>query len=78
MSEIYSNSKDKRGSIENEIHTLKNEKTLPIIGDNESWHCPDEVYAPYKHQAFESQVDVLDFLDDKNLIKIIRNTIIEI
>jgi hypothetical protein len=76
LSEIYSNSKDKRESIEiNMLHTLQYEKTLPIIGDNESWHCPDEIYAPYKHQAFESQADVLDFLDDKKLNKKLLETL---
>lgn len=69
LCETYSNSKNKRESIEDEIHDLQHEEIFPIIGDNESWHCPNEIYAPYKYQAFESQEDILDFLDEKKLSK---------
>lgn len=69
LSEIYKNSKDNRESIENELQILQYEETLPIIGDNEYWHCPEDIYAPYKYQAFESQVDVLDFLEENKLNK---------
>ena len=49
------------------LSKLINSESLPIIGDNDKWYRPEDIYAPYNYQAFESQANILSFLDIKKL-----------
>jgi len=59
LSVLYENTK-KHIHIESQMDTLLNSNCLPVKGDNEVWYPPDEIYAPFRYQAFESQANIFD------------------
>jgi len=63
---LYITSEDKE-NIESILIKLSNVKCFPVDGDFDDWHLANEVYAPYRYQAFQSQAKILDF---KNLQKL--------
>jgi len=71
LCEIYDEYGDKRFGITKMLSKLINSESLPIIGDNDKWYKPEDIYAPYNYQAFESQANVLSFLDIKKLSSVL-------
>jgi len=67
LCEIYDGYGDKQYSATKLLNKLINSESLPIIGDNDKWYRPEEIYAPCNYQAFESQAKILSFLDIKKL-----------
>ncbi|MCG8014610.1 MAG: DUF3883 domain-containing protein [Candidatus Thiodiazotropha sp. 'RUGA'] len=58
-----SNDKD----IEAELNRLVSVRCLPVDGDTGNWYMPEEVYAPFRYQAFQSQAHILDFKNTQKL-----------
>ena len=54
-------------SFRKAIGALRASPCLPAQGDAESWHVPDSVYAPYRADAFRSQVPILEFRNPTRL-----------
>ena len=50
-----------------EISRLKSNSCLPVDGDSQDWYMPEEIYAPFRYQAFESQANILDFKNTQRL-----------
>ena len=53
--------------IETELNRLVSVSCLPVIGDTQKWYMPEETYAPFRYQAFQSQVHILDFKNAQKL-----------
>ena len=60
---------DARGnsSVETAVERLVSVHCLPVDGDSVNWHMPEEIYAPFRYQAFSSQAPVLDFKNYQRL-----------
>jgi hypothetical protein len=54
-------------SISNSVSRLLSISCLPVDGDFENWHIPQEIYAPFRYQAFSSQAAVLDFKNTQRI-----------
>ena len=54
-------------SFRKAIGKLRYSACLPAQGDAENWHTPGSVYAPYRADAFRSQVPILDFRNTARL-----------
>jgi len=67
LCEIYDSYGDQQFGVTKLLGKLIDSECLPIIGDNDQWYKPEDLYAPYNYQAFESQAHILAFLDIKNL-----------
>ncbi len=50
-----------------EINRLKSINCLPVDGDMQNWYMPEEIYAPFRYQAFQSQANILDFKNTQRL-----------
>ena len=50
-----------------EINRLKSISCLPVDGDMQDWYMPEEIYAPFRYQAFQSQANILDFKNTQRL-----------
>ncbi len=50
-----------------DIYRLVSIPCLPVDGDTQNWHMPEEVYAPFRYQAFQSQAHILDFKNTQRL-----------
>ena len=51
----------------NEVNRLRTVHCLPIDGDMQNWYMPEDVYAPFRYQAFQSQAHILDFKNNQKL-----------
>lgn len=49
------------------INDLRGVMCFPADGDTERWHSAQSLYAPYRAEAFKSQVDILDFRNTARL-----------
>jgi len=47
--------------LENFVRILSGNPCLPAYGDNANWHCSEDLYAPYRLEAFSSQAPILPF-----------------
>jgi len=50
-----------------EIDRLREVACFPSEGDAESWHTSEDLYAPYRAEAFKSQAKILDFRNTARL-----------
>lgn len=55
------------GSIRAEIGRLTSTNSFPVVGDTENWYMPEDIYAPFRYQAFQSQANILDFKNTQKL-----------
>ncbi len=56
----YEDWQDKR-AFQDALDDLGEIACFPADGDTEEWHTADSLYAPYRAEAFRSQVNILDF-----------------
>lgn len=56
-----------RSDFQSAIDQLRYEECFPAEGDKEEWHSPEELYAPYRAEAFRSQAKILDFRNTARL-----------
>ncbi len=49
------------------INRMVSVQCLPAIGESSQWYMPEELFAPYRYQAFLSQAPVLDFKNTQRL-----------
>jgi len=56
----YEDWQDKR-AFQDALGDLRGVACFPAAGDTEEWHAADSLYAPYRAEAFRSQVKILDF-----------------
>ena len=54
-------------SFHKAVGDLRCTACLPAEGDAEDWHAPGSLYAPYRADAFRSQVPILDFRNTARL-----------
>jgi hypothetical protein len=47
------------------IADLKEADCFPGDGDEESWYSASNLYAPYRSEAFRSQVHILDYTSNR-------------
>lgn len=66
LCELYDHS-DPEDSVEDAVALLSGAECLPGDGEADRWFLPDELYAPFRHQAFESQAYSIDFRNTKRL-----------
>ena len=52
------------------IKKLKGSRCFPAIDDDEDWHSANDLYAPYRAEAFSSQASILDF---RNMARLNRD-----
>lgn len=57
------------------IGTLQEATCFPAENDQEQWHSPSSLYAPYRPEAFRSQAKILDF---KNMARLKRGLLEEL
>jgi len=51
----------------NDLYRLVSVPCLPALGDNQRWYMPEELYAPFRYKAFQSQASILDFKNTQKL-----------
>jgi hypothetical protein len=56
--------KDKK-AFQDAIADLRNIACFPRDGDEEQWHSAADLYAPYRSEAFRTQVYILDFTSNR-------------
>ena len=55
------------GEYQNALLELRDEACFPALGDDDEWYMPRDLYAPYRVEAFRTQVDILDFRNTQRL-----------
>lgn len=58
---------ENRNCIEQSLEKLSENRCFPVDGIFDKWFLPNETYAPYRYQAFQSQANILDFKNLKRL-----------
>lgn len=58
LCDVYDEDNDGE-DIQGEINRLVSVNCVPVIGDTTNWHMPEEIYAPFRYQAFQSQASIL-------------------